>query len=166
MASSLLGSPIQQSISIHHEALFFGGVHSVTELLHDLDVTEVGHVGLGRVVDGEDGLDDEGREERQVLAAVLAVGGSAGGFDERVVVGELLEDGHGGEDVVGFARPTDLQIQTRVFTIPIRLDLWSQKDRSRVIGNAYAINPNSLETASKALFIPLSFFLTTRVQPP
>ncbi|KAK7324018.1 hypothetical protein VNO77_27526 [Canavalia gladiata] len=114
MAPSLLGSPIQQSISIHHEALFFGGVHSVTELLYDLDVTEVDHVGLGRVVGGEDWLDDEGSEERRVLAAVLAVGGSAGGFDERVVVGELLEDDHGGEDVVGFARPTDLQIQARL----------------------------------------------------
>lgn len=42
-------------------------IDDVAELLHDLDIAEINHVGLGGIHDEENDIDDEGSEERGVL---------------------------------------------------------------------------------------------------
>jgi hypothetical protein len=82
--------------------LFSFLVNGAAELLNDLDITEVHEIGLGRVDDGEDGVDNQRSEESGVLMTNnLAVEGGTGRLNERVAVRELDWDGHGHEDLNG-----------------------------------------------------------------
>jgi len=71
----------------------------VVELLHNLDIAEINHVGLGGIHDEESGVDDEGSEEHGVLDDDLAIEGSAGRLHKGVAIRELDGDGHGGENI-------------------------------------------------------------------
>ncbi|KAL5165213.1 hypothetical protein HKD37_18G050374 [Glycine soja] len=73
----------------------------VVELLHNLDIAEINHVGLGLggIHDEESGVDDEGSEEHGVLDDDLAIEGSAGRLHKGVTIRELDGDGHGGENI-------------------------------------------------------------------
>ena len=73
----------------------------VVELLHNLDIAKINHVGLGGIHDEESGVDDEGSEEHGVLDDDLAIEGSAGRLHKGVAVGGLDGDDHGGENVDG-----------------------------------------------------------------
>ena len=50
---------------IFHE---LGVVDDVVKLLHNLDIVEIDHVGLGDIHDKENDVDGEGSKERGVLA--------------------------------------------------------------------------------------------------
>ncbi|KAG5094381.1 hypothetical protein JHK84_049969 [Glycine max] len=71
----------------------------VVELLHNLDIAKINHVGLGGIHDEESGVDDEGSEEHGVLDDDLAIEGSAGRLHKGVAIRELDGDGHGGENI-------------------------------------------------------------------
>jgi len=81
--------------------LFSFFVNGDAELLNDLDVTKVHEIGLGRVDDGEDGVNGQRSKESGVLTNNLAVEGGADRLDERVTVKQLDDDGHGREDLNG-----------------------------------------------------------------
>ena len=82
--------------------LKLGIVHGTTEFLHDLDISEIDNIRFRQIDYRENGINGEWSEETGVLTNNLAIKRSGSGLDERLAIGELDGDGHGGEDIDGF----------------------------------------------------------------
>nr|POE69155.1 hypothetical protein CFP56_76018 [Quercus suber] len=79
-----------------------GIVHSTAEFLHDLDISEIDNIKFHWIDYRENRINSERSEETGLLTNDLAIKKSGSGLDERLEIGELDGDGHGGEDIDGF----------------------------------------------------------------